>query len=69
MDPYNIDILCGYNYPEKLLDRIQETLNAKGIKYGEYNICADADVPKVLHSQNIAGGPKKNYTSADGNWG
>lgn len=65
-----IDIMCGFDYPEKLCNQIEKTLKDVGINYNQYSICADAcDLITVIKSQLIGGGPKRNYTSKNGNWG
>ena len=63
-----IDIICGYNYPEKLCNKIDKALKASGISLKDYGICADISGTIVVERTNIAGGPKKNYTKGR-KWG
>ena len=64
-----IDIVCGFNYPESLCDKIEQVLKQAGIKHNEYSICADVSGTTVIECCSLNGGPKHNYTREDGNWG
>ena len=64
-----IDILCGFNYPENLCDKIERALRCSGIVHNAYSISADVHGTTAIESHSISGGPRRNYTSEDGNWG
>ncbi len=63
-----ITVACGWNYPEKLSNRIEDALEDMIIDHKKLHVCADNGGTTITKSVVIAGGPKR-YTSKDGRWG
>ena len=51
-----IDVLCGFDYPDSLFDKIYDVAESLGI---EVNIQADMSGPTPVDRRSIAGGPKR----------
>jgi len=57
LTPDEIQIDAGWNYPEKFYHKIEDVVEATGIK-SEWGVSAGSSGFKILASNRIAGGPK-----------
>ena len=51
-----IDVLCGWDYPDKLADKVWQAMEASGV---QAEVSADTSGGTIIKSQRIAGGPKR----------
>jgi len=51
-----IDVICGWDYPDSLFDKISDIMDYIGI---QASVSADASGGKIIASKRIAGGPKE----------
>jgi len=52
----NIDVLCGFDYPDSLFDKVSDASDAVGV---DVDVSADQSGGTTLDSERIAGGPKR----------
>lgn len=55
----NIVVECGWNYPDKLADKIWDAGEKLGIEYNQIEVCAEQSGGTVLDTKRINGGPKR----------
>ena len=60
-----LDILCGWDYPEKLARKCDDVMAEVGV---QAEVSADMGGGKILNSRRIAGGPRS-YSRSQGRWG
>ncbi len=52
-----LNVECGFNYPDEMVDVIDRIANECGIK--NVSICAEVCGPNTTESERVCGGPKK----------
>ena len=52
-----IEVLCGFDYPDSIADKIFTAAEKLGIK--EPSVSADSSGGTIKRSTNVAGGPKR----------
>ena len=60
MEDNEIVVECGWNYPDKLYNKIADKAEEMDI-YENLSICAESSGGNVLLTQRINGGPKSSY--------
>ena len=51
-------IECGYDYPDRITEKVEDAAEKIGMPYNKLIICADSTGDTVLRSKSIKGGPK-----------
>lgn len=54
-----IVIECGWNFPDRIFDKVSDAADDANLKSSDINVCAEQDGGKVLDSKRINGGPKR----------
>ncbi len=55
----SVVVECGWDYPDKVSDKVFDAADAANIKSSELSVCAEHDGPGIIDYEKINGGPKR----------
>ena len=59
MSDGKLTVELGWNYPDRMFDKVMNALEKAGISYNQIDVCAKEDGGEVIDSDWIRGGPKR----------